>query len=129
MKKTITLYHVIESDEVLTEYDAEMLYDNMIYDSYAESTPCNYNSFPAFLDHMLFTGQWEEITAYLSSSKTVYPYYYIEDDIGVVTVLQHYMAWQSMPYMDRMQNIPTFAEFLNIPQEDRNGVMAYGFYK
>lgn len=120
MKKEVTLYKDTDFNEIYTEYDMEELYHGSRYETI-------YDNFYDFLLTKIDTGCFEEITATLSDKNTIYPFYYVEDGIGIKSIMEMYMAWQDMPYMDRMYNVPTFADFLNIPQEDRNAIMFYGF--
>lgn len=129
MKNTITLYHDMDSDRIMTFDDISYNYDCMRSEYEEDGDFFPWDSVQEFVDFHVDSGDLEEITAYLSDGKTVYPYYYLEEDIGVQTIMQQYMNWQAMDYKERMYNIPTFAEFLDIPQYDRNGVMSWGFEK
>lgn len=127
MKNTITLYHDMDSDTFMTFDDISYNYDCMRseYEEDGEFFP--WDSVQDFVDFHVDSGDLEEITAYLSDSKTVYPFYYFDDENGVHSIMELYTAWQSIPYADRTANLPTFADFLNNPQVDRNGVPFYGF--
>lgn len=129
MKNTITLYHDMDTDRIMTFDDISYNYDCMRSEYEEDGDFFPWDSVQEFVDFHVDSGDLEEITAYLSDSKHVYPYYYLEEDIGVQTIMQQYMNWQAMDYKERMSNIPTFAEFLDIPQYDRNGVMSWGFEK
>ena len=117
MKKEITLYRDTDFGDIYTEYEIEELYHNSRYETI-------YDNFYDFLLTKIDTGCFEEITATLSDKNTVYPFYYVEDGDGVKSIMEMYMEWQNN-YDCR--NFETFSNFLNIPQEDKNAVMFYGF--
>lgn len=127
MKNTITLYHDMDSDTFMTFDDISYNYDCMRSEYEDDGDFFPWDSVQEFVDFHVDSGDLEEITAYLSDGKTVYPFYYVEDGIGVQSITELYTAWETMPYADRIANMPTFADFLNNPQVDRNGVQFYGF--
>lgn len=127
MKNTITLYHDMDSDRIMTFDDISYNYDCMRSEYEEDGDFFPWDSVQEFVDFHVDSGDLEEITAYLSDGKTVYPFYYVEDGIGVQSITELYTAWETMPYADRIANMPTFADFLNNPQVDRNGVRFYGF--
>lgn len=127
MKNTITLYHDMDSDTFMTFEDISYNYDCMRSEYEEDGDFFPWDSVQEFVDFHIDCGDLEEITAYLSDGKTAYPFYYVEEEIGVQSITELYTAWQSIPYADRIANLPTFADFLNNPQVDRNGVQFYGF--
>lgn len=127
MKNTITLYHDMDSDTFMTLDDISYNYDCMRSEYEEDGDFFPWDSVQEFVDFHVDSGDLEEITAYLSDGKTVYPFYYVEDGIGVQSITELYTAWQSYSYADRIANLPTFADFLNNPQVDRNCVPFYGF--
>ena len=117
MKKEITLYRDTDFNDIYTEYDIEELYHESRYETI-------YENFYDFIITKVDSGCLEEITATLSDGTMAYPYYYIEDNETVLTIMQLYMEWENNYDCG---NFETFADFLNIPQEDRNAIMFYGF--
>lgn len=124
--KTMKLYRDTDTDEIYTAWDLESGYDDMIYDLESDGIIPIWDDFNDFVSQSIASGQLEEITAYLSDRNHVYPYYYVEEDIGIQTIMEQYNTWISC--RDDSE-IKTFADFLDIPQVDRNGVYAWGFYK
>ncbi len=117
MKNYITLYYDTDFDTYFTEYSLEQFYDGYFnkdaYSNYYEFVTCKVDC-----------GVYEEITAELSSAKNVYPFYFFSDDESVLTVMELYREW----LISRdWKSHETFADFLNIPQVDRNAVSFYGF--
>ena len=117
MKKEITLYRDNDYNDIYTEMQLESLYETSRYATI-------YDNFYDFLITKIDTGCFEEITATLSDGMTVYPYYFIEEDETVITVMELYKDW--LLYRD-WRNYETFADFLSIAQYDRNAVAFYGF--
>lgn len=125
MKKEITLY-----------YDNDWKFYAMIddlQDAFLDRQEEDINSYgePIYKDinewvqSMVYDGWFKEITATLSDGKTVYPYYYfIDENQTVLTVMELYKEWL---ISREWKNHETFGDFLNIPQEDRNATMFYGF--
>ena len=124
--KTMKLYRDTDTDEIYTAWDLESNYDDMIYDLESEDMLPIWTDFQDYVKWAIESGQLEEITAFLSDRNHVYPYYYVEEDIGIQTIMEQYNAWISC--RDDSE-IKTFADFLDIPQVDRNGVYSWGFYK
>ena len=120
MKKTVTLYKDSDFGEIYTEDGMEELYHDSIYHTV-------YDSYLEFIMAKTDDGTFEEITATLSDGKTVYPFYWLEYD-EVQTIMEMYIAFHDCTWISRhYNNLDTFADFLNIPQEDRNCVAFYGF--
>lgn len=117
MKREITLYKDNDFGDIYTEYTMEELYHDSRYETV-------YENFYDFIITKIDTGCFEEITATLSDGKTVYPYYFIDEDETVLTVMELYREWL---ISREWKNYETFGDFLNIPQVDRNAVAFYGF--
>ena len=124
MKNTITLYHDMDSDRIMTFDDISYNYDCMRSEYEEDGDFFPWDSVQEFVDFHVDSGDLEEITAYLSDSKTVYPYYYITDNDSVLPIMALYNEWQ---LAHDWHDFDSFADFLDIPQYDRNCVPFYGF--
>jgi len=127
MKNTITLYKDVDFDCIMTLEDIKSGYEDKRAEYEMDGEVYPFDTVQDLIDFHVSCGDLEVITAYLSDGKTVYPFYYVGDGIGVQSIMELYTAWETMPYADRIANLPTFADFLNNPQVDRNGVPFYGF--
>lgn len=124
MKKEITLYYDNDWKFYATIDDLQDAFiDRQEEDIESYDEPI-YKDINDWVQSMVYDGWFEEITATLSDGMTVYPHYYLEENKTVLTIMQLYMEWENN-YDCR--NFETFADFLNIPQEDRNAIMFYGF--
>lgn len=122
MKKEITLY--CDTDDILTETEFQMMYEDLKFDheTAGETFPATYEEFK---NSRICSGTTKVITAYLSDRKHVYPYYFMTDENDVMTIKEFYGIWQECR---EWRNQDTFADLLDNPQIDRNGVDFYGFY-
>ena len=118
--KYMTVYKDVDTGAFYTRYDLECDYDNAVSE---HDGSFDYDDFSDFLECQKAEGNVEEITATLSDGAKIYPFYYVEEDHGFMTVEQLYIlfreAWK--------EEGETFADFLANPSIDRNGLQFYGF--
>ena len=128
MKDSITLYRDTETGEIYTSWRFEEDYDDMIADLIDDGITPIWEDFQDFVETSIASGQLEEITANLSDRHHVYQFYYVDEDDVIESTMETYMHYASRDYFDRKDNmLDSFADFLDIPQVDRNAVGFYGF--
>lgn len=126
--KTIKLYMDTKENYFVKENDFRQYYEDLKDECEKfNGGVYEFQTFDEFKRYQVDSGQFKEITATLSDGRHAYPYYYFMDEYcEVMTIMELYGIWHTSAEEWRYQN--TFADLLNNPQVDRNGVDFYGFY-
>lgn len=122
MKKEITIYY--DNDwKFYTTIDSlrDVFEERKNEDIEVLGSPI-YQSVSEWADSMVYEGWFTEYTAELSDRSHVYAFYYVEESDSVITAKQLYEIY-AKNYASEM----SFADFLDIPSEDKNAVQFFGF--
>ncbi len=122
--KAYNLYR-LDDGTIVNENTSKAYYDELWFDAFDNEREFPFANYEEWLASNIKNGSVEKIVAYKSDKNHVYPFYFFSEDEDVWTITELYRIYHEADYPKYGY---TFADFLNIPQVDRNGADFYGFY-